>query len=618
MKRTRFFLTAATAACVAAVMAMDALACSTIVIGKDVSTTGNILVGHNEDNGGRILTAQYWVPPATHAAGEMLTYEPTAAKIPQVAETLGFYWSQTYDPSGASFSDGFFNEAGVAIVSNACTGLYADDVMPVKDGGIGYGIRRLMAERAHSAREAVQIAIDLLHNYGYFSEGRTYTVADSKEAWQIAIHQGDTWVARRIKDNEVTYIPNNFTIDVVDATDTENVLVAPGMIERAIKNGRYKPAQPGVYKDFNYRVAVQPDERRAADYNFSRSQIGWLALAGKKIDDPQAFPYSFTPQKKFSVEDVKAILRSHEKTIGDDPGWYHHKGLGICRPTTHESVVYDLRANPLMTVAWRSLARPCETPYVPLYPLAHPAEATAFLDWQTALKEQFKGTPEHFSYRADWPVWDFVIAANTLDYQRDDLAANAKFMAGLEKSWAQSEPEIFAEAQALYEKSPAKAQEFLHQQNVKFFDMARAKVAAHTQSIAPHKVLWLADQIDPKSDAGVELAVLSDARLDATKINLKRTHAGVGRASVGAKRVVGDLAQPVAHSVRDVDNDGRPDLVLTFKQKDLALETLPGARYDLWLYTFDAAGKRITAFDTIGIATEGYKGPKERTEAADR
>ena len=70
-------------------------------------------------------------------------------------------------------------------------------------GGVGYGIRRLMAERAHSAREAIQIAIDLLGKYGYFSEGRTYTVADAKEAWQIAIHKGDTWVARRVKDCEV-------------------------------------------------------------------------------------------------------------------------------------------------------------------------------------------------------------------------------------------------------------------------------------------------------------------------------------------------------------------------------------------------------------------------------
>ena len=45
--------------------------------------------------------------------------------------------------------------------------------MPTKDGGIGYGIRRLMAERATSARHAIEIATELLGKYGYNSEGRT-------------------------------------------------------------------------------------------------------------------------------------------------------------------------------------------------------------------------------------------------------------------------------------------------------------------------------------------------------------------------------------------------------------------------------------------------------------
>ena len=85
-------------------------------------------------------------------------------------------------------------------------------------GGIGYGIRRLMAERAHTAKEAIDIAIKLLGEYGYFSEGRTYTVADKNEAWQIAIHKGNTWVARRVQDNEIVYIPNLSLIHISEPT----------------------------------------------------------------------------------------------------------------------------------------------------------------------------------------------------------------------------------------------------------------------------------------------------------------------------------------------------------------------------------------------------------------
>ena len=133
--------------CLAAVG--TAQACSTLVIGKAVSETGNIIVAHNEDNGGRLFNMQHYVPPAKHKKGEMLKFEKFAAEIPQVEETLGFYWTQTFVPDGASFADGFMNDAGVVVATNWCGEIFDADRMEVKDGGIGYGIRRLVAERAH-------------------------------------------------------------------------------------------------------------------------------------------------------------------------------------------------------------------------------------------------------------------------------------------------------------------------------------------------------------------------------------------------------------------------------------------------------------------------------------
>lgn len=558
------------------------------------------------------------MPAATHKKGEKIKFEEAAAEIPQVEKTFGFYWSQTYDPSGASFSDGFVNENGVTIASNACTGIYKDDIMPTKDGGIGYGIRRLMAERATSARHAVDIAIDLLGKYGYFSEGRTYTIADSKEAWQIAIHQGNTRVARRVKDNEVVYIPNNFMMDMVDATDTANVIVAPGMIERAIKNGRYKPAKEGVYSDFNYRVAVAPAERRSADYNFSRNQLAWKKIAGLTITDPEKFPYSVTPNKKFGVEDVKAILRTHEADIAkQDNMWYHTMSLGICRATTHESVVYEMNANPLLIAGFRTHARPCQTPYVPFYPLARSAEGTAFFSWEKATAEHFKGTPEYFSYRAEWPVTTFVNAANTYDFQRQDLKRVQQFVAGLEADWAKDRKAVEEHAKTLLKVSEYKATEYLHAYNLKTFREAQAEVAGFLTKMAPYSMSVMADSIDPKSDKTVDIVLYSKGKMDATKIDLKKTYAGVGRASIGNKIKMADkLAQPVKTTKRDVDGDGKVDMILTFTQKDLAKNMLAGATYDIWLHTF-VGNQRIAVMDTAFIETEGYKGPATRTENAD-
>ena len=598
----RFKLSVLAAGLALAGLAFNASACTTIIVGKDVSKTGNIIVGHNEDNGGRILTAQYWVPAATHKKGEMIKFEEAAAEIPQVEKTFGFYWSQTYNPKGASFSDGFVNENGVVIVSNNCSGIYDDDRMPLKDGGIGYGIRRLMAERATSARHAVDIAIDLLGEYGYFADGRTYTIADAKEAWQIAIHQGNTWVARRVKDNEVVFIPNNFMMDKVDATDKENVLVAPGMIERAIKNGRYKPAKEGVYNDFNYRVAVAPAARRAADFNYMRNHIGWKYIADLDITDPEKFPYSVTPNKKFGVEEVKEVLRLHEEGMNEqDPNWSHSTSLGICRATTHESTVYELNDNPLLIAGYRALSRPCETPFIPFFPLAQPDTNLGLMTPDQATAEHFKGTIKYFNYKADWPVWTFINNANVHDFQRDDVKANFKFVKALEDQLGATLPDAAKEAARLLKISEDKAVAYLHEYNVRMARDGEVAMAKRLDEAAPYKITILADQIDPQSSETVDVVLFGDKTLDVSKVDPKKVWLGASRANVRNRILMADaLGQATKVTFKDMNEDGQKDAVLTFTQKDVSKHLLAGAFHDVWFYGY-VGDKRVAAKDTVKV-----------------
>ena len=598
----RFKLSVLAAGLALAGLAFNASACTTIIVGKDVSKTGNIIVGHNEDNGGRILTAQYWVPAATHKKGDMIKFEEAAAEIPQVEKTFGFYWSQTYNPKGASFSDGFVNENGVVIVSNNCSGIYDDDRMPLKDGGIGYGIRRLMAERATSARHAVDIAIDLLGEYGYFADGRTYTIADAKEAWQIAIHQGNTWVARRVKDNEVVFIPNNFMMDKVDATDKENVLVAPGMIERAIKNGRYKPAKEGVYNDFNYRVAVAPAARRAADFNYMRNHIGWKYIADLDITDPEKFPYSVTPNKKFGVEEVKEVLRLHEEGMNEqDPNWSHSTSLGICRATTHESAVYELNDNPLLIAGYRALSRPCETPFIPFFPLAQPDANLGLMTPDQATAEHFKGTIKYFNYKADWPVWTFINNANVHDFQRDDVKANFKFVKALEDQLGATLPDAAKEAARLLKISEDKAVAYLHEYNVRMARDGEVAMAKRLAEAAPYKITILADQIDPQSSETVDVVLFGDKTLDVSKVDPKKVWLGASRANVRNRILMADaLGQATKVTFKDMNEDGQKDAVLTFTQKDVSKHLLAGAFHDVWLYGY-VGDKRVAAKDTVKV-----------------
>lgn len=576
--------------------------CTTVIIGKAASASGRILIAHNEDNGGRIIAAQNWVPAADYPAGEMIRFEANAAQIPQVAHTYGFYWSQTISPTGASFSDGFVNEKGVVICSNACIGIFEENVQPLKADGIGYGIRRLMAERAATAREAVNVAIDLLTTYGYFSEGRTYTVADNNEAWQIAVHQGNCWVARRVQDDEIVFIPNNFMMNDVDVTDTENVIVAPGVVDRAVKTGRSPEAADGCYPHFNFRAAYAPVERRTIEFNYSRNQIGWKALAGLDITDSEAIPYSVKTTKKFTPEDLKAVMRLHKADIGSDNGWYHCMSNGICRATTHESVVWELNPNPLLIRGWRAYSRPCESVYVPFYPLARPAEATARFDSPAeATALHFAPGAKGLNYNPDWAPTVFVDLANTLDFQWQDRADFEADAAEQEAGWAKDEDTVYHRAESLLKVSRAKAEAYLHAYNVHCFEDACALARNWLYAVTTCRMAILADEVQQESDKTVDIVLYGSDTFDVSTVDVASTFGGVGRAVIPNKLTMAETCtHPIAHRVEDVDGDGHADLVLTFRQADLAKNAVAGTFFDFWVYTF-AEGVRVAASDAVNV-----------------
>lgn len=582
-------------------ISFEALACSTVIVGKDVSKTGNIIVGHNEDNGGRILTAQYWVPAADHKPGETIRYEPAAAEIPQVAHTYGFYWSQTYDPAGASFSDGFVNENGVVIVSNACSGIYEDDKMPVKDGGIGYGIRRLMAERAVSARNAVDIAIDLLNTYGYFDDGRTYTVADAKEAWQIAIHQGNTWVARRVQDNEVVYIPNNFMMDKVDLNDKETWRIEPKQVERAVKDGRHDAKNP----IFNWRKVVAQESVRHERWNANRNVLAWKFLTGVEYNDPEKFPYSAVIDRKLGVKDAMALLRLHEDYIGQDQELYHSKSEGICRTTSHDSIVYNLTADPTLTEAWKTLGRPCQSVFVPLYPLAGPAKGTAFTDPATATKEHFAGTPAMFDYRADFtPHSVFSASNNAIDYLRgDELAKRTQLIQAEEDKFMKDRAAVTKKAAGLKGEERTK---FLHDYNQKSYDHVLKIMQAENARLMPNKVKILADVVKADGDGTVDFALLGAKGHEVLSANMEATRAGMSANQLNSTRQWKNFAPAEKMVYKDVNNDGITDVVFTFKAKDVTKGAVAGAAMDLWLYT-QINGHRVTGFDVVPVENDKVK-----------
>ncbi len=584
-----------------------AQACSTLVIGKAVSETGNIIVAHNEDNGGRLFNMQHYVPAATHQKGEMLKFEPKAAAIPQVEKTLGFYWTQTFVPDGASFADGFFNDAGVAIATNWCGEIFDADRMEVKDGGIGYGIRRIVAERAHSAREAVEIATKLLEEYGYFHDGRTYTFADANEAWQLAIHQGNSWVARKIADDEVVYIPNNFMMDKVDLNDKENWKIEPKQVERAIKDGRHDANNP----IFNWRKVVAQESVRHERWNANRNVLAWKFLTGIEYNDPEKFPYSAKIDRKLGVKDAMSLLRLHEDYIGEDQELFHSKSEGICRTTSHDAIVYNLAKDPTLTEAWKTIGRPCQSVFIPLYPLAGPAKGTAFTDWKTATAEHFAGTPAMFDYRADFtPHSVFSAGTNAIDYLRgDELAHRTALIEKIEAKNFAERPAVTKKAATLKGEARTK---FLHDFNTRAYNEVLEQMKAENARLMPMPVKILAKTVHADKDTPVAFALLGTKDRSVLGANMDATRAAMSANQMNSTRQFKTFAAAQTMEYKDVNKDGIMDVVFTFKSNEVTARAVPGAAMDLWLYT-QINGHRVVGFDVVPVETDKVKVAEDRS-----
>ena len=62
-------------------------------------------------------------------------------------------------------------------------------------------------QRAMTAREAIQVMTDLVKEYGYYSGGESFSIADKNEAWIMEMvgkgvgNKGAIWVAIRIPDD---------------------------------------------------------------------------------------------------------------------------------------------------------------------------------------------------------------------------------------------------------------------------------------------------------------------------------------------------------------------------------------------------------------------------------
>jgi len=344
--------------------------CYTIVVGRKASVDGSVIVGHNEDDTGNIIVnlrkikARDYGAPQSVSLGRGAVYETDG-------KTNEFLWIEA---TTQEFADSFINQFGVLVTSDSCASKATKD--DVTDGGIGYMLRRLVAEKAKSAKEAVTIAGGLIEKYGYTGSGRTYTFADKSEAWMMAVIKGRHWFAERVPDDEVAVIPNHYTIRGIDPGNAAEFLGSRDIVEYAKANGWYDEAQDGRF-DFKKAFARPGGPDLVADRNTLRHWRGLNYLGDKKWELSDAYPFSFKPGKKVAAESLMGLLRDHYEGTEYDATDGHKTGTPnktkfrtICTASTITSFIASLNADlpePFSVFLWIALGKPDTTVYLPVY-----------------------------------------------------------------------------------------------------------------------------------------------------------------------------------------------------------------------------------------------------------
>jgi dipeptidase len=466
---------------------LSAKACYTIVAGKKATVDGAVLFAHNEDDGGREFVNFWKVPGQLHKPGETVRLVH-GGSLPESDSTWEFSWIECVNQS---FSDFYMNEWGVTLASNACTSKVTD--AEVTQGGIGYMLRRIVAQRAKTAREGVKIAGRLLDKFGYAAQGsygRTLVIADKNEAWLLDILPGKYWIAERVPDDAVVLQPNIYVIRKVDFSDTVNFIFCKKDIRKyAQKHHWYCPGKNATF-DFSY-IFSDFRSRHFAERGYdTRQWRGQEFISGKSISVTEAkksgLPFSVKPNRKLAPADLMKLLRDHyEGTIYDVSA--DRKGnpnrsseRTICYQTTQFSVVVQLRRDmpkEISPVLWLSFGRPDVNAYVPFYPVATSIPARYHFvpgggGWAQSLAHHFNPLPGTFAYRPHLAFWIFNDLENIsgLGYYKT-IDTIQKVWLSMEKKAMEQQPALEKTILQLYKEHPASARSYLQ-------EISDARVAA--------------------------------------------------------------------------------------------------------------------------------------------
>ena len=305
--------------------ASDARGCTNVIVTKGASADGSCMVSYAADS--HVLYGElYFKPEKDWKLGDKLrVYDWDSGKYLGLIDQV----EHTYKTIGN------MNEHQLIIAETTFGGR---SELADPNGIMDYGsLIYITLQRAKTAREAIKVMTDLTKQYGYFSEGETFSIIDKNEAWIMEMvgkgkkEKGSVWVARRIPDGFICSHANQSRITTFPLNDPANCLYAPDVISFARENGWYD----GPDSEFSFCDAYCPADfsglRGCEARAWSAFNIlcnGWFTFydndgnlvtkdAYSYLDFAMGYnpenkmPLWVKPSKKITMKNVADVMRDH-------------------------------------------------------------------------------------------------------------------------------------------------------------------------------------------------------------------------------------------------------------------------------------------------------------------
>ena len=459
-----------------AAFVVNGWACTNFIVGKKASADGSVMVSYSADSYG-MFGWLYHYPAAKHPDGAMRDiYDWDSGKyLGQIKEAR-----QTYNVVGN------MNEYQVTIGETTFGGR---PELVDTTGIMDYGSLIYVAlQRSRTAKEAIKVMTDLVKEYGYYSSGESFSIADPNEAWIMEMIgkgpgiKGAVWVAVRIPDDCIAAHANQSRIHKFNLNDKDNCLYSPDVISFAREKGYFS----GKNTDFSFADAYCPldfsglrfcEARVWSFYNMFSKSTGDAYLPYILGKSKEPMPLYIKADSKLSVRDIQRAMRDHyegtpldiTKDMGAgafetpyrlSPLTFKVDGVEYFneRPISTQqsafSFVAQMRANlpdPVGGVLWFGLDDANMTVFTPVY---------CCTDRIPVPYAEGNGDCITFSWDSAFWIYNWVADMIRPRYSLmiDDMRAVQN---ELEDTFESAQSGIESSALKLYQESPEKAKDFL-------------------------------------------------------------------------------------------------------------------------------------------------------------